>query len=229
MTFDFHVGEQRWCWSTSLRELLGVGPDDTATTARLFENVALEDLPGTWAAFREATRQEGAFSFTFGLRDGRDRLRRVVMAGQGTGQDGTVVELSGFVVDITETLRVNEQHAVEASSLHRAAIEQAKGALMLSFGISDEAAFELLRAESNRHNLKVAVVAQRITARLSDPVFAREDPVRSLLDILKTLALPERVSSPESAESPGLAGLTQSPGAFPSSGSSEEPAQDQAV
>jgi len=226
MTFDFHVADQRWCWSTSLRELLGVRPEDTATTARLFEGVALEDLPGTWTAFREATRREGAFSFTFGLRDGRGHLRRVVLAGQSAGQDGTVVEMSGFVVDITETLRSSEQHAVEASSLHRAAIEQAKGALMLSFGISDEAAFEVLRAESNRHHLEVAVVAQRITARLSDPVFAREDPVRSLLDILKTVALPERVSSPEAAEPPRS---TESPAAFPSSEPPEEPAQDQAV
>jgi hypothetical protein len=222
MTFDFDVAEQRWCWSPSLRELLVVGPDEPATTTRLFENVALEDLPGTWAAFREAIRQEGAFSFTFGLRDGRDRLRRVVMAGQSTGRDGRVAELSGFLVDITETLRVNEQHAVEASSLHRAAIEQAKGALMLSFGISDEAAAELLRAESNRHNIKLAVVAQRITARVSDPVFAREDPVRSLLDILKTLALPEGVSSSEQAESPELAGACEP------SGSPEEPAQHHA-
>lgn len=206
MTFDFHVDDQRWCWSPSLRELLAAAPDEPATTALLFDRVAREDRQATWAVLQMVTRRAGAFSFTFGLRDGQDRLRRVVMAGQGTGpgdgQDGAVRELSGFLVDITETLRASEQHAVEASSLHRAAIEQAKGALMLSFGISDEAAFEVLRAESNRHNIKVAVVAQRITARLSDPVFAREDPVRSLLDILKTLALPERVTSPE-AEPPG--------------------------
>ncbi|KRE53756.1 ANTAR domain-containing protein [Phycicoccus sp. Soil748] len=199
MTFDLHVGEERWCWSESLRELLGVAPDEPATTSRLFANVAHDDLAATWSAFREATRREGTFSFTFDLRDARHRLCRVVMAGHSIARDGTVEELSGFLVDITETLRANEQHAVEASSVHRAAIEQAKGALMLSFGISDEAAFEILRAESNRHNLKLAVVAQRITARLSDPVFAREDPVRSLLDILKTLPLPERPSalSPE--------------------------------
>jgi hypothetical protein len=210
MTFDFHVDEQRWCWSPSLRELLAVAPDETATTARLFDHVAPEDLQATWAVFREVTRRPGAFSLTFGLRDGQARLRRVVMAGQGVGEgdgpDGAVREVSGFLVDITETLRASEQHAVEASSRHRAAIEQAKGALMLSFGISDEAAFEVLRAESNRHNIKVAVVAQRITARLSDPVFAREDPLRSLLDILKTLALPERVTCPgaEPPECPAL-------------------------
>lgn len=208
MTFDYHVADERWHWSSSLRDLLGVGPDEPPTTARLFAKVAADHLPQTWSTFQEATRRPGAFSSTFDLHDGRERLRRVVMAGQSTGQDGAVAELSGFLVDITETLRASEQHAVDASSLHRAAIEQAKGALMLSFGISDEAAFEVLRAESNRHNIKLAVVAQRITARLSDPVFAREDPVRALLDILKTVQLPEQPPSAVGPQDP----LAQHPG-----------------
>jgi len=202
MTFDYRVADDRWHWSPTLRDLLGVGPDEPPTTARLFAKVAADHLPQAWSMFQEATRRPGAFSSTFDLRDGRERLRRVVLAGHSAGQDGAVAELSGFLVDITETLRASEQHAVEASSLHRAAIEQAKGALMLSFGISDEAAFEILRAESNRHNIKLAVVAQRITARLSDPVFVREDPVRSLLDILKTIQLPEGPPSAVGPEDP---------------------------
>jgi hypothetical protein len=76
---------------------------------------------------------------------------------------------------------------VLASTQNRAAIEQAKGALMLSFGVQEEVAFDLLRAYSSQHNIKLARVAEHIVTGMAAPAFSREEPVRCLLDLLLDL------------------------------------------
>lgn len=55
---------------------------------------------------------------------------------------------------------------------------------MDTFGVDDDTAFQMLRAYSSIHNIKVFLLGQRVVAGLSDPTFSRADPVRSLLDIL---------------------------------------------
>ena len=97
-----------------------------------------------------------------------------------------------------------------ASAEHRAAIEQAKGALMLTFGVEEDGAFELLRAYSSRHNIKLAEVAHRIVAGLCDPAFSRDEPVRSLLDIVMALEPSDGASSPPATSTVSAA---QSPAA----------------
>ena len=136
------------------------------------------------ATFRHHVEKAGPFSCVQRMTDCEDKVRRVIFVGQSEAVAGAVKRLTGFVVDITEPLREGARAAVAASHEHRAAIEQAKGALMLCFGIEEDAAFDLLRAYSSKHNLKLSVVAERIVAGLSDPAFSREEPVRSLLDIV---------------------------------------------
>ncbi|WP_162246812.1 ANTAR domain-containing protein [Phycicoccus sp. Root101] len=107
--------------------------------------------------------------------------------GHAEADEGQVTRLYGFVVDITDMLRETAAAAVAGALEHRAVIEQAKGALMLSFGINDEAAFELLRTYSSRSNIKLAVVAERIAQGLSDPQYSSLEPGRSLLNVLMAL------------------------------------------
>jgi hypothetical protein len=59
----------------------------------------------------------------------------------------------------------------------RAVIEQTKGMLMVIYGIDADAAFELLRWQSQQHNVKVGLLAERIATDLVD-LFAvrRESP-----------------------------------------------------
>ena len=50
----------------------------------------------------------------------------------------------------------------------RAVIEQAKGALMLTYGIGPDAAFNVLRRHSQHRNLRLAEVAEAFVASFAD-------------------------------------------------------------
>ena len=186
MYFCYQVGSGRWTWSAGLRALHGLAPGAEPTTELMLDRMVEEDRPVMTARFEDHLREPGPYSCVYRMRGPDDRLRRLIFVGQSEapGGAGAVERLSGFVVDLTEPLRDSARAAVAASVEHRAAIEQAKGALMLSFGIEEESAFDLLRAYSSQHNVKLALVAERIVAGLSDPGFSRAEPVRSLLDIV---------------------------------------------
>jgi hypothetical protein len=124
------------------------------------------------------------------MRDPAGRLHSLRYVGYSEPGGDEVKRLYGFVIDITGMLRDNAAQAVAGALEHRAEIEQAKGALMLGFKIDEDAAFELLRGYSSRTNIKLAVVAQRITQGLHDPRHLGADPVRSLLELLGDLQHP---------------------------------------
>lgn len=52
--------------------------------------------------------------------------------------------------------------AVEAIVESRALIEQTKGMLMFVYGIDADAAFEVLRWQSQQHNVKLRLIAEQI-------------------------------------------------------------------
>ncbi len=56
--------------------------------------------------------------------------------------------------------------AVAAITEQRAVIEQAKGMLMFIYGIDADAAFGLLRYQSQTHNIKLRVIAEQIAKDL---------------------------------------------------------------
>lgn len=190
MSFEYQADSGRWFWSEALRELHGLTSSQEPTTDLLLSRMVDEDRPVMLARFEHHLEHEGPYSCAYRMKDPSGQMRRVIFVGLSEAVGGTVKRLSGFVVDITEPLRENAREAVAASAEHRAAIEQAKGALMLSFGIEDNAAFDLLRAYSSHHNVKLAEIARRIVSGLSDPAFSRDDPVRSMLDIVIALDTP---------------------------------------
>jgi len=56
--------------------------------------------------------------------------------------------------------------AVAAITEQRAVIEQAKGMLMFIYGIDADAAFGLLRRQSQNHNIKLRLIAEQIAKGL---------------------------------------------------------------
>ena len=66
--------------------------------------------------------------------------------------------------DSTEQQQITD--VVMAITERRAIIEQAKGMLMLTYGIDADAAFALLRHQSQHHNVRLRLIAEQITKDL---------------------------------------------------------------
>lgn len=103
---------------------------------------------------------------------------------------GTVVGVDGFYVDISSVLDARLDSAVADFTVHRAAIEQAKGMLMLAYGISGDRAFDVLRWRSQHTNTKVRTLCERLVARATID-FALSDANRSRFDHLLLTISPE--------------------------------------
>ena len=121
--------------------------------------------------------------------DNRQKVRTVVTIGQGvTGSDGDVIELRGFFIDVTRSLHRDladqTKQAVERSAESRAAIEQAKGALMAIYSVDENEAFALLTWYSQHNNTKLREVAATLTSSLDDPDLAELHPQEKLATIL---------------------------------------------
>lgn len=187
LVFEYDAMADLWTCSPGLCDLYGIPPGQPPTTAAMLERVVEEDRAVVLEWFQHLLRTACPFSFEYRMVDPDGRTRRLVLVGQSEAAGGEMKRLSGFAVDITETIREETSDAVLASTQHRAAIEQAKGALMLSFGVQEEVAFDLLRAYSSQHNIKLARVAEHIVTGMAEPAFSREEPVRCLIDLLLDL------------------------------------------
>jgi hypothetical protein len=94
----------------------------------------------------------------------------IVVADRMLDETGAVVGTSGYYIDVSEELEENRLgvlHETRKVIAARAEIEQAKGALMLVYGINEEQAFELLRWRSQEHNTKLRALATQLVAELA--------------------------------------------------------------
>ena len=173
------VGQFRWepatetiSWSSGIYELHGYPPDAVKPTVDL---VLAHKVP----ADREragmlvlATQQtDGQFSNYHRIVDqcGRERVvlsvgsTRLVGPGPGRPVAGRIT--TGFMADLTEEHRQSTRDAVLAAHAHGATIHHAQGAIMALYGLGADAALSLLRWYSQNHNIKIAVLAERVVAQ----------------------------------------------------------------
>jgi hypothetical protein len=117
--------------------------------------VAVNDA---WRAFAAAVGEPSAAEAGRGL-------RRVLPDGDGTPSRVTGVVPGSAASDAVKQ-QLSETQAqladLQAAFDRRAVIEQAKGVLMARRGVDADAAFALLRAESQRRGRKVAALAQHV-------------------------------------------------------------------
>jgi aryl carrier-like protein len=75
-------------------------------------------------------------------------------------------ELNGHSVDVGQAFAGDELITARVAEIteHRAVIEQAKGMLMLVYGLDAVAAFDLLKWRSQETNVKLRRLAQQIVA-----------------------------------------------------------------
>lgn len=185
--FVYHVGADRWEWDEDVFAIHGYRPDEVEPTTALFLRHKHEhDRAKVEGTLQDAIATGEPFNIYYRIR-ARDTERRVVLVGEGELVGGRVERLVGYYLDLTPEFTAESSAAadaaVAASAAARDTIEQAKGVLMLGYGLDADAAFAMLKWWSRNRNVKVRDIADRLLA------VAREGHVshpglRRLLDAL---------------------------------------------
>src|ERR1700728_2475777 len=166
--FRFYFEDQRWEWSEQVQRMHGYEPGTvTPTTELVLAHKHPEDRREVAKTIDEMLVARRAFSTRHRIVDTRGVVHQVVVVGDllTDGQD-VVVGTHGYYVDITPSSdRAREDLISERLAEitgHRAVIEQAKGMLMLIYGLDDDAAFDLLKWRSQSSNVKLRRLADKI-------------------------------------------------------------------
>jgi len=186
-------GSGRWLWSDAAYEIFGYTAGSVIPSwSLIISHVPAEDRAVAEAAYELARTRIGPFSWSHRIHAG-DATRSILIVGEASTSDqGEAVSpmalrngeqpnhqrgaadlsLRGYVIDLTalrvEGARGAANDAVQSSAQQRAIIEQAKGVLMLAFGLNADAAFALLVWHSQRNNRKVHAIAANLLAHLHE-------------------------------------------------------------
>jgi ANTAR domain/PAS fold len=191
--FAYDVPTQTWWWSDSIYRMHGFAPGEVVpTTDLMLTHQHAEDRAQALEVVTSAIEGGLPFSSRHRIVDAQGRTRTVVSIGEGVRGVAGLLQLRGYFIDVTESLQrdLDEygHEAVERSAEFRAAIEQAKGALMVTYGIDDDEAFALLRWQSQQSNIKVRDLAAMVTEQLAAPEFAALTPAATIGSILGRIA-----------------------------------------
>lgn len=171
--FVYTVATKSWWWSDDLYRIHGFEPGDVLpTTAVLVAHKHPEDAAVATTIVTNALASGEPFALWHRIIDARERTRTVVSVGDGVyDDDGNLVEVRGFMVDVTGSKRGQTardiDEAVRRSAESRGVIEQAKGVLMALFALDSEEAFELLKRSSQNANVKVRDLAEGVVEALA--------------------------------------------------------------
>jgi hypothetical protein len=179
--FHFATSSRTWTWSEPLFELFGFAPGDVVPTRELFlSHVHPEDREDVEAGLDAVLATGRPTCLWHRVVDAHGTTRQVVtVADVATTGDGAADGIVGHSVDVTEAVRLmasrDVDDALEQMSQSRPTIEQAKGALMMRYGVDEEASFGLLRRYSQHANIKVRDVARDLVQKMSHGQFADAD------------------------------------------------------
>lgn len=188
-SFRFWFVGQRWEWSDEVARMHGYEPGTvTPTTELLLAHKHPDDRRHVQELLDQALHSGRPFSSRHRFLDRQDREHTVlVLADRMLADDGAVVGTEGYYVDLTHTLDDARRDALSSSLpdlfAARAAIEQAKGALMLVYGVGDDQAFELLQWRSQETNTKLRTLAAQVVAAFPT-LQIRQDDLRRQFDHL---------------------------------------------
>nr|WP_245663658.1 PAS and ANTAR domain-containing protein [Nocardia arthritidis] len=170
--FRFWFADQRWEWSDEVASMHGYRPGSvTPTTELLLTHKHPDDREAVASALARSIADAEPFSSRHRIIDTAGAVHHVILvADRMTDEGGRVVGTSGYYIDVTGTLAEHRQEALDDAlpELYaaRSVIEQAKGALMLIYGIGPEQAFRVLSWRSQETNVKLRILAARLVADL---------------------------------------------------------------
>jgi len=210
---DLRTG--RWWWSDEVYAMHGFGPGEVVpTTSLVLAHKHPDDRDGVADVIARVARRGQAFGSMHRIVDATGRARMLAVAAQGrrSRTDGRVVEISGYFVDVTlsheAAARREATASIRSADASRSVIEQAKGVLMVAFGVGPDDAFELLRQRSNHSNVPVRELARRLVGGLGtdgDVVEAARERVDEILtDAQEAQEAQEAGDAEDATEPPGV-------------------------
>jgi len=173
-SFRFFLDGQRWEWSGAIARMHGYQAGEvTPTTELLLSHKHPEDHPHVARVLDRMVTDAEPFSSKHRIIDTAGKVRHVVVIGGRLHDDtGQVIGTTGFYIDITDSHQndVNDSvdEAVAELAQSRAVIEQAKGALMLVYGITADRAFDILTWRSQQTNTRLRTIAEQFVAGLDN-------------------------------------------------------------
>ncbi|OUC76061.1 diguanylate cyclase [Gordonia lacunae] len=185
--FRFFYDGEKWEWSDEVAALHGYAPGEVEPTTELMRRHKHPDDRAHFdAVLAEMLTNHAPFSSRHRIIDTSGRVHPVaVIAHSIADAAGEAIGTEGFYLDLTDAemavvqRRVDDQ--VRAFRDSSGVIEQAKGMLMLVYGVNADRAFDVLRWRSQQENVKIRDVA----AALLDEIQAglvMEDHHRRRLD-----------------------------------------------
>lgn len=189
--FTWDVLADEWSWSDEMYAIHGFAPHAVVpTTDLLTAHKHPDDRAKTQRVVERFLTTGERYACYHRIIDANSQERHVlVVAGGLTDPGGTVTEMSGFMIDLTSARRHDLQPAIDealdGALQNRGDIDMAKGAIMLSFNTDPDEAFAVLRAVSNRSNLKISDIASRIVNELA----LGDRPHRSATDVEALMTL----------------------------------------
>jgi hypothetical protein len=170
--FRFWFADQRWEWSDEVASMHGYRPGSvTPTTELLLTHKHPDDREAVASALARTIADAEPFSSRHRIIDTAGAVHHVILVADRMIDEGSrVVGTSGYYIDVTDTLAEHRQETLDDTlpELYaaRSVIEQAKGALMLIYGIGPEQAFRVLSWRSQETNVKLRTLAARLVADL---------------------------------------------------------------
>ena len=185
--FTYDTATDSWEWDDEVVRIHGLEPGSvTPTTKLVLASKHPEDRDRVAEVIERAGRTAESFSISYRLIRSDGQERRIVLVGEPglCEEDDQPASIAGFYVDLTEDfVEESEEYAtqaVAASAEHRATIEQAKGVLMLAYGLDPDQSFAMLRWWSRNRNVKVRDLAEKLVDLAGEGEIADADLRRTL-------------------------------------------------
>ncbi|MFF2555259.1 PAS and ANTAR domain-containing protein [Nocardia sp. NPDC058058] len=194
-SFRFWFTEQRWEWSDEVAAMHGYAPGEVEpTTELLLAHKHPEDRDRVAGAITNMIENGEPFSSRHRIIDTGGFEHEVIAVADLMADDqGSIVGTLGYYIEITDIVQENPEEALPELYEGRETIEQAKGALMLIYGLTPDQAFRLLRWRSQETNVKLRALATRLVAELR-PLTNEIPQFRTRFDH-RLLTLHERIVS----------------------------------
>lgn len=170
--FTYFLADDHWEWSSEVATMHGYTGDEVEpTTSLLLSHKHPDDVAKVTRLIEQMRTTGTPFSSRHRIIDANGFKRHVIVAGDRLlGDDGTSIGVSGFYIDVTDThLRDVDESVTETMDdivEPRMGIEQAKGALMLAYGITADRAFDTLVWRSQDANIKLRRLADLLMQRI---------------------------------------------------------------